>query len=107
MKALWILITQWPLNVLVALILERDSRKTKEPGEKPLKHRRNQLQELSHMKRHTPDLVSVVRGTTPGCLPYPCCPIKFRSFYLAVRALCPGTAKVSLFNKATPKEKLW
>ena len=45
------------LRCLIALILEREE--TGVPAEKPSKHRKDQLRELSHMEWHTPDLVSV------------------------------------------------
>ena len=50
----------------------RCCREGREPGEKPSKHRQDQLWKLSYMKRHTPGLVSVMRGTTiaPPVLPY-------------------------------------
>ena len=50
----------------------RCCRERREPREKPSKHRQDQLWKLSYMKRHTPGLVTVMRGTTiaPPVLPY-------------------------------------
>ena len=49
---------------IFALILVKEDNQSTVPAQKHLKHRRDQLREISHMKRHTPDLVSVVRDTT-------------------------------------------
>ena len=50
-------------------------RQTGVPKEKPLKHRRDQLQKLNlHEIPLTPDLVAVVRGTTRSPLAFTCAP---------------------------------
>ena len=48
MTVLWLLINLWPLDCL-----NLRGRKTGVSGEKPSKHRRDQLRELSRMKYHT------------------------------------------------------
>ena len=49
-------------DVQFMLILEKEENRS--TRRKPSKYNRDQLRELSHMKHHPPDLVSVVRGTT-------------------------------------------